>query len=142
MKYPTEFWFLETLIFSFLLAARESRDEPWQRVNHVMKTVQIFPKSGVDVIECDLDFMYHDGCRDGYCFCKVGELSHLSDLRALRLAGHLNIPDLHDHVMDNLFRMVSPGSACVAEHREIADWGMRQSAAEGCGRIAHGFLRV
>ena len=76
--------------------------EPWQRVDLETKTVYLsLPKSCLDSFERILDFMYSYRC-DESCFQKLGELSPSSVLPALWLAGHLDIPDLEDHLPHQL----------------------------------------
>jgi hypothetical protein len=86
--------------------------EPWQRVDNEKKAVHLsLPKPCVEVFERVLDFMYHYRCSSDICLRKLGELSPSSALGALWLAGHLDIPDLQDHIMDHLSRMVTPSTA-------------------------------
>ena len=61
----------------------------------------------LDIFERILDFMYSYRCNES-CLEKLGKLSPTSALGALWLTDHLDIPDLEDHLISHLERMVTP----------------------------------
>ena len=82
--------------------------EPWQRFDTETNTIYLsIPKPCLDIFERILDFMYSYRCSES-CLEKLGKLSPTSALGALWLTDHLDIPDLEDHLISHLERMVTP----------------------------------
>ena len=86
-------------------------DTSWYCIQIDKSAVQLsMPKSCLEVFERVLDFMYSYQC-DESCFQTLGQLSPSSALGALWLAENLDIPDLEDHLISYLERVVTPQTA-------------------------------